>query len=337
MTSLPRVLVISDTFHADDHAAGLLASNGFELVWRHDLAQAPAPADLVAGLDGVWAVIAGSEHYPAEVLDRAPTLRAIARPGVGFDAIDVDAASRLGIAVLITRGANDESVADHTLALILAGLRRLVELDRRTRTGAWRPTEVGHELFGSTVGIVGLGAIGRAVAKRLAGVDCRLLAAEPAPDEAFCRRHDVAVMPLDLLLPRVDVLTIHVPLTPQTRGLVGARELGLLAPHALVVNTARGGIIDEDALVVALAEGRIAGAALDVFEREPLGADDPLAGLPNVTLSPHHAAFTAEAIQRMVAGTIDNLTAVAAGKLPPGCVNSPDLQIGSQAAPAGRF
>lgn len=330
--SLPRVLVVSATFHADDHSARLLASKGFELLWRHDLAHAAAPDDLVAALDGVWAVIAGSEHYSAEVLDRAPTLRAIARPGVGFDAIDVDAASRLGIAVLITRGANDESVADHTLALILAGLRRLVELDRRTRTGSWRPSEVGHELFGSTVGIVGLGAIGRAVGRRLAGFDCRLLAVEPQPDAAFCRRYGVEVMSLDLLLPQVDVLTVHVPLTPQTRGLIGARELGLLSPHALVVNTARGGIIDEAALVAALAERLIGAAALDVFEREPFLADDPLAGLPSVTLSPHHAAFTLEAIQRMVAATIDNLVAVAAGTLPPGCVNGAELEVGPRAA-----
>lgn len=332
MDARPRVVVISDAFRLVDAGSETLDAEGFEPVWRYDLTHVAQPTDLVEALRGAWAVIAGAERYTSAVLEGAPMLRAIARPGVGVDAVDVEAASRLGIAVLTTRGANDASVADHTIALTLAGLRRIVDLDGRTRAGLWRPDVLGRELSGSTVGIVGLGAIGRAVVRRLAGFDCHILAVEPQPDPAFCREYGVTVMALDALLPQVDVLTIHVPLGPGTRGLIGARELALVPHHALIVNTARGGIIDEAALATALGEGRIGGAALDVYEREPFRDDDPLAGLPNVTLTPHSAAFTAEAIRRMVRASIDNLVAVRAGILPPGCVNRADLDERAVAA-----
>lgn len=336
MKADPRVVVISLAFRPEDGDATRLESKGFESIWRHDLSHVAAPADLVDALRGAWGVVAGAEHYTQAVLEASPGLRIIARPGVGVDAVDVEAATGLGVAVVTTPGANVESVADHTLALMLAGLGRLVDLDARTRAGEWRPDRLGHELSGSTVGIVGLGAIGRAVARRLAGFDCRILVVEPNPDPAFCRRYDLTVMSLAAMLPLVDVLTIHVPLVAETRGMIGSREIGLLRDHVLVVNTARGGIVDEPSLVSALREERIGRAALDVFEHEPFRKDDPLAGLPNVTLSPHQAAFTVEAVRRMVDATIENLVAVRSGIYPPGCVNRSGLE-GRAATAAGEI
>jgi D-3-phosphoglycerate dehydrogenase len=315
MTHLLRVVVISQVW-PQGPAPGQLSSGEFEIRWRQDLAHVADPKSLIEALDGAWAVVAGAERYPAEVLERLPALRAIARPGVGIDAINIDAASRLGIAVLVTPGANDESVADHTIALMFAGLRRLVDLDQRTRAGAWRPDEFGRELFRATVGLVGLGAIGRAVVRRLTGFECRVLAVEPQPDRDFCQRYAVELSSLEGMLPALDVLTVHVPLLAETRRMIGDRELRLLPAHALVVNVARGGIIDESALA----------AALDVFEHEPFSADDRLAALPKVVLSPHYAAFTREAIERMVQATSDNLAALATGTLPASCVNRDSLQ-----------
>jgi phosphoglycerate dehydrogenase-like enzyme len=325
MTDRRRIVVISQVW-ASGSPSERLPPSRFELRWRHDLVHIATPDELVEGLDGAWAVVAGAESYPAEVVERLPVLRAIARPGVGVDAIDIGAATRFRIAVLTTPGANDDSVADHTVALILAGLRRLVELDRRTRVGAWRPREPGRELFRATVGVIGLGAIGRAVVRRLGGFECRVLAVEPRPDHAFCARHGVELRSLEQVLPDVDVLTVHVPLLPETRGLIGDRELRLLPPHALVVNASRGAIIDEAALAAALTEGRLGGAALDVFDHEPVRATDPLVALPTTTLTPHHAAFTEQAIRRMVDSTAAGLADLAEGVTPTGCINPEVLE-----------
>jgi D-3-phosphoglycerate dehydrogenase / 2-oxoglutarate reductase len=326
MTGVLRVVVISQIWPQGSTQAKM-ASDTFDVTWRPDLAHVADSERLVVALEGAWAVVAGSERYSVDVLERLPGLRAIARPGVGVDAIDVDAASRLGIAVLVTPGTNDESVADHTIALMLAGLRRLVDLDRRTRAGSWRPTGFGRELFRSTVGVVGLGAIGRAVVRRLGGFECRILAVEPRPDPEFCQRYGVELRSLERLLPDVDILTVHVPLLAETRRMIGDAELRLLPRHALVVNAARGGIVDESALATALAEDRLGGAALDVFEHEPFRAEDPLAALENVVLSPHYAAFTREAAARMTDATVLNLIALASGRLPETCINRDALQL----------
>jgi phosphoglycerate dehydrogenase-like enzyme len=316
------VVVISEAFALDGPDAAEVIGDGFDLVDRRDLVHRGTEDQLVSALDGAWAVVAGSERYTAGVLGRSHSLRVVARPGVGVDAVDVVAASRQGIAVVVTPGANDESVADLALALMLAGARRLVELDARTRSGSWRPPWLGRELYRATVGIVGLGAIGQAVARRLRGFECRIMATEPRPDRAACEQLGIELAELHEMLPQVDIVTLHVPLMPATRGLIGERELGLLQPHALIVNTARGGIIDEAALVAALRDGRIGGAALDVFEHEPLEGGDVLANLSSVTLSPHHAAFTRQAVARMARMTADSLIELAAGRIPSTCVNA---------------
>jgi D-3-phosphoglycerate dehydrogenase len=303
--------------------------DGVEVVERFDLANTASEQLIVEGLAGAWGVIASGEPYTRAVFEALDGLRAVVRFGVGYDAVDVQAASDHDVAVCITPGANAEAVADLALLLMLAAIRGLPGLERAVRSGSWRPDSPSGDLAGATAVIVGLGAIGRAVARRLRGFGCRIVAVEPAPDRAFCEELGIEVSSLEDALPVADVVTLHAALTPQTRHLLGARELALLAPHAVLVNTARGGLIDEPALVDALAGGRLAAAGLDVFETEPLPVTDPLLALPNVIVSGHVASFTELGASRTADVVIDTVTALLAGIRPPGCLNAP-----SWAAPA---
>jgi phosphoglycerate dehydrogenase-like enzyme len=293
----------------------------FKLVERYDLDATHDEAALMVGLVGAWAVVAGSETYTERVLSALPELRLIVRCGVGFDAIDVPAATARRVAVATTPDANSDGVADLTLALMLACLRRIAAGDRHVRSGKWRLAGLSGDLTGATVGLVGLGRVGRNVVRRLAGFGCRIVAFEPYPDRDFCAAYDVELVELDALLPQVDVLSIHVPLTSETRHLIGAPQFSLLEPTAIVVNTSRGSVVDEPALVEALTEGRIAGAGLDVYEHEPLDVGHPLVALDNVVLSAHAASFTRLSVARMLASVSASLVAAAAGELPLGCVN----------------
>jgi phosphoglycerate dehydrogenase-like enzyme len=276
---------------------------------------------LAQALDGAWATVAGGEHYTRGLLGRLRDLRVIARVGVGYESIDVEAATEHGVLVLITPGANAEHVADFTLALMLGCLRRLVEADAAVRSGAWRLPVLSGDLAGAAVGVVGLGHIGRAVVRRLSGFGCRLLAVEPRPDLEFCRRYAVEVRTLDELLSDVDVLSLHVPLTPETEGLLGARELARVRPGVVVVNTARGGLLDEAALVAALADGRVGAAGLDVFAHEPLPAGHPLTSFPGVLLGGRTSTFTRASMAAMTGAVVENILGVDRGEIPVGCVN----------------
>jgi phosphoglycerate dehydrogenase-like enzyme len=334
MTATRRIVV---TTEGARHQLGMLAAlraDGVEVVERLDLGDTKDRAALVAGLAGAWGVVAGGEGYTHEVIGAAPDLRAIVRWGVGYDRVDVAAASELGVAVCIVPGANADAVADMALALALACVRRLRELDAAVREGAWRPPWAGRDLASATAGVVGLGAIGRAVVRRLRGFDCRVLAYEPQPDLEFCERYDVERAELHELLPQVDVLTLHAPLVPATHHLIGERELALLPPHAVVVNTARGGLIDESALARALADGTIGAAGLDVFEREPLPATSPLLGLPNVVLTGHASSFTELGARRTAEAVVASLRELLAGRAPAGCLNAEALTVSRAPAAA---
>ena len=292
-----------------------------EVVEHYDLSSAREDNVLLRGLDGAWAVVAGSEPYTRGVLEALPDLKAILRWGTGSDAIDIPAATDAGVAVITTPAVNAEAVADMALALMLACIRRLPELDAIVRSGEWRGLGPTRDLACSTVGIVGLGAIGRAVTRRLRGFDCRVLATEPNPDLEFCREYEVELTDLDAMLPQVDVLTLHAPLIDGTRRLIGARELALLPRHAVLVNAARGELIDQAALVAALQSGQIAAAGLDVFEREPPARDDPILALPNTILSGHISSYTDLGLDRTGEMVIANLRAALAGRLPSSCLN----------------
>jgi len=294
---------------------------GITVVERYELSSAREDDVVARGLDEAWAVIAGSEPYTRGVLEALPDLKAILRWGTGSDAIDVAAATDAGVAVLTTPAVNAEAVADMALALMLACIRRLSELDAIVRSGEWRRLGPTRDLAGATVGVVGLGAIGRAVTRRLRGFGCHVLALEPNPDLEFCQKYGVHLVDLDAMLPQIDVLTLHVPLTESTRGLLGARELALLPHHAVLVNTARGELIDQPALSAALADGRIAAAGLDVFEHEPPSPADPILSLPNTVLSGHISSYTELGLDRTAEMVIANLRELLAGRLPGSCLN----------------
>jgi phosphoglycerate dehydrogenase-like enzyme len=276
--------------------------------------------ELIGLLDGAVAAIVSTDPFDARVLAAARGLRVIARVGVGTDSIDLDAAARHGVAVCTTPGANTETTADHTLALMLAALRRLPEHDRAVRAGAWERTgpALAGELDGATVGLVGYGAIGRAVRRRLTGFGARVLACDPAGAE-----DDVELAGLEDLLRASDVVSLHAPLTPATRGLLDRERLALLRPHAVLVNTARGGLVDEDALADALARGALRAAALDVLTREPPETRARLLALPNVVVTPHVAGLSERSVREMTRRATDAVLAVLAGREPPGLVRPP--------------
>jgi phosphoglycerate dehydrogenase-like enzyme len=322
-TPQPRKVVIT-TAGAGDVADRLgRLDEDVEVVERFELADISDERALAEGLAGAWAVVAGSEHYTRGVFEALSDLRAIVRFGVGYDAIDLAAAGDHGVAVLTTPGANAEAVADMALALMLSCLRQLPERDAAVRNGTWRTDTLSRDLAQATVALVGLGAIGRAVARRLRGFGCELLVVEPHPDAAVLAEMGLATVPLDDALRRADVVTLHAALTPHTHHLIGAREIALMPAHAVIVNTSRGGLIDEAALVDALAHGRLGGAGLDVFEHEPLPADDPLLSLSKVVVAGHVSAWTPLAIATTSAAVVERLQQLLRGELPAGCLSAP--------------
>jgi D-3-phosphoglycerate dehydrogenase / 2-oxoglutarate reductase len=319
---MPSTRTIILSIGASERIRGELERlDGIEVLERYELSQTRDPQVLARGLDGAWAVIAGSEPYTREVFAAAPDLRAILRWGTGSDAIDIDAATDAGVEVVTTPGVNAEAVADMALALMLAVIRDLRRLDAVVRSGEWRVAQPTRDLAGAIVGVVGLGAIGRAVVRRLRGFGCRVLAVEPNPDTEFAAECAVELTELETMLPQVDVLTLHAPLTPSTHGLIGARELGLLPRHAIVVNAARGDLVDQAALVTALESGQIGGAGLDVFEREPPAPDDPILQAPNTIFSGHVSSFTELGLDRTGEAVLVNLRELLAGRLPASSLN----------------
>jgi D-3-phosphoglycerate dehydrogenase / 2-oxoglutarate reductase len=295
---------------------------GLTVVKRYELAGAREDDVLARGLAGAWAVVAGSERYARGVLEALPDLKAILRWGTGSDAIDISAATDAGVAVVTTPAVNAEAVADLATGLMLSCVRRLPQADAAVRSGEWRahggPT---RDLAGATVGVVALGAVGRAVVRRVRAFGCRVLALEPNPDPEFIAEHEVELTTLEEMLPRVDVLTLHAPLTTGTHHLIGARELEALPRHAVLINAARGELIDQPALVAALHSGQIAAAGLDVFEREPVALDEPILSAPNTVLTGHLASYTELGLSRTGEAVLANLRELLAGRLPASCLN----------------
>jgi D-3-phosphoglycerate dehydrogenase len=288
---MPRVL-LSDKLEAP--GLDLLRQAGFDLDERHGLKGA-ALQEALRAADAV--IVRSGTTLTADLLDDPGRLRAVVRAGVGVDNIDVAAATRKGIVVMNTPGGNTVSTAEHTITLLMALARQLPTADASLRQGKWERSKfVGSQLAGKTLGVVGLGRIGREVARRAAGLDMKVVGFDPflAPDRA-AQLGIESVSDLDQLLPRCDFLTVHTPLTDETRDLIGASELDRLPPGARVLNCARGGIINEEALAGALRSGHLAGAALDVFVQEPPPADHPLLKLTNVVVTPHLGASTVEA------------------------------------------
>ena len=253
--------------------------------------------------------IRSSTRFPARVFERLPGLRMLSIWGTGTDNVDLAAASRHGVTVTNTPGVASTSIAEHTLALMLAVARRMPHLDGRVRAGEW-PRGQMTQLQGKTLGVIGLGAIGRKFARLGDAIGMRTIAWTMHPDPAL----GFTLVELDDLLRSSDVVSLHLRLSDDTRGFLGRRELGLLKPSAIFINTARGPIVDEAALLEALSSGRLAGAGLDVFETEPLPAGHPLTRLENVVLTPHAAGITAEALEAGLQMSLDNIRDFLAGR-----------------------
>ncbi|MBA8816814.1 D-3-phosphoglycerate dehydrogenase [Microbacterium halimionae] len=273
-------------------------------------------AELLPGVDGV---VAGLDAYSETALAAADQLKVIARYGVGVDRVDLDAAAARGITVTRTPGANSLSVAELAIGLTFAVARGIAYADAGVRAGQW-PRIDGRELTGAVFGVVGFGAIGRLVAERARGVGMTPIAYDPfLPDEVFAAA-GVERVDVDELCRRSDVVSLHVPLTPETRHLIDDRRLRMLPPDAIVINTARGGLLDEGAARHALDDGTLFGVAVDAYETEPPSAS-PLVGHPRVVSTPHSGGHTREAVQRMTEQSIADLLTVLRGDISPNAVS----------------
>ena len=302
-----KVLITARVFDTvGKPALELLRQNGCEVILSNPFGPLRI-AELLPRLNGADATLCSPDQYNAETLrsSAAANLKIISRWGVGYDSIDVGEASRQGIAVAYTPGMLNETVADWTWALLLGISRRIPQAHAGVARAEWAPAW-GHDVHGKTLGIIGCGRIGQAVAKRAAGFDMRVLGYDPYP----CKDPNIHFVSLDELLPQSDFVSLHAALTPENRGLIGEAQLRRMKPAAYIINTARGAMINEEALARGLKEGWIAGAALDVFSTEPLPADNILRTAPNLLLAPHQAPYareTAEKVSLAAAEAIINL------------------------------
>ena len=300
-----------------------------EVVYRDEV---PPPSreellEAVKDIDALYCTL--NEKIDKELLDRAEKLRVVGTMSVGVDHIDVEYATSKGVYVVHTPGVLTETVADHAWALLLAAARRVAEADDMIRRGEWTipwaPTMLlGHDVYGKVLGIIGLGRIGYAVARRARGFDMKILYYDIVRRPEAEKELGVEYTTLDDLLRRSDFVTIHVPLTPETRKLIGERELKLMKKTAILVNTARGPIVDQKALTKALSEGWIAAAGLDVFEKEPIDPNDPLLRLRNVVLTPHIGSASHDTRNKMAEMAAEGIVKVLKGEKPENLYN-PDV------------
>ncbi len=291
-------------------------------------AASSAPAETLALVADADAILCDVTPITAELLDHAPRVQVIAEYGIGYDNIDVAAASQRGIWVTNVPGFCVEEVADHAMALVLAAGRRLLALDRSVRAGGWDAIGVGagvDRLSNQTLGLIGFGQIGRRVARRALGFGLHVLAYSPHLTPEVAREHGVEFSDLPALLARSDYVSLHLPGGPATRHLIDAAALARCKPGAWLINTARGSIVDETALLAALRSGHLGGAALDVRAAEPAPSSDPFRDLPNVILTPHAAFYSAQSLRELRQRAARNVAAVLAGSLPDDPVN-PNLR-----------
>jgi glyoxylate reductase len=283
----------------------------------------------VADIDALVPLL--SDKIDAHVLDAAPKLKIVAQMAVGFDNIDLKEAIKRGIYVTNTPGVLTETTADFAWALLMAIARRVVEADRYIRNGEWKASWhpsmlVGTDVYGATIGVVGAGRIGCAVAKRAKGFNMRILYYNPSARQALEKELGAKRVCLDTLLRESDFVSVHVPLIKATYHMISAEQLELMKRTAYLINNSRGPVIDEEALYKALKERRIAGAAVDVFEQEPTSRDNPLLKLDNVVVAPHISSASHETRSRMAEMVAENLVTFFEGRIPPNLVNQEVLK-----------
>jgi len=305
-------------------ARGFLSQHAEVALWEGELPPPPQELARQAALsDGMLTLL--TDHVDAALLEASPRLLVISNMATGFDNIDVAAASTMKVLITRTPGVLSETTAEFTIALMFAATRRIVEGDRQVRAGDWKTwgpeVLLGRDLAGATLGIIGMGGIGQQVARRARALGMRILYHSRTRKPALERRYRMEFVPQDELLGRADIVSLHAPLTAETRHLINGRTLGLMKPAAVLVNTARGPLVDQAALYVALAEGQIAAAALDVTDPEPIAPDDPLLDLPNVIVTPHIASASVATRSRMAMLAAENLAQALSGRVPKHAVN----------------
>ncbi|MCI9023757.1 MAG: phosphoglycerate dehydrogenase [Dorea sp.] len=278
--------------------------------------------ELIPLLDDCDGYIAGLDFVTEKVLRSCKQLKAISRYGAGYDRVDIDTAKSCGIPVSNTPGVNAEAVGELAFSLILSLARKIPYLDHSTRIGEWNRS-TGMELKGKTLGIMGLGAIGKVVARCAKGFEMDVAAYDPYIDTSYCAAHHIRVSTFDELIKHADVISLHLPLNASTRHMIDQKALCRMKPGALLVNTSRGGIIDETAAYEALKNGTLGGLGLDAFETEP-PKDSPLFQLDNVVVTPHTGAHTFEATRNMAHAAIQNLIDMLSGRKCPYIVNQSD-------------
>jgi D-3-phosphoglycerate dehydrogenase len=301
----------------------LLVRNGFRLI-ENDSTVPWTPEQIGAVIGTADAAVAGVEVYDASVMARAERLRIISRLGVGLDNVDLAAARDRDIDVVNVPGGNAAAVAELAIGFMIASLRRMTDMDRAAKAGRW-DRFVGHELAGKSVALVGFGAISRMVARRLSGFDVDLVAYDPYADAAVADALGVRLVDtLPEAVAEAHIVSVHAPHTAKTHHTVDDRLIGAMRPGVIIVNTSRGGLVDEEALLRGLESGKVAGAGLDVFEVEPVAAGHPLLSHPAVVCSPHAAADSYEAYERIGLATAQAIVDVFSGRTPSGLANPLD-------------
>ncbi|MGJ6125292.1 phosphoglycerate dehydrogenase [Mycolicibacterium sp. Y3] len=324
--SLPVVLI------ADKLAESTVAALGDQVEVRW-VDGPDRPKLLAAVTDADALLVRSATTVDAEVLAAAPKLKIVARAGVGLDNVDVDAATARGVLVVNAPTSNIHSAAEHALALLLSAARQIPAADATLREHTWKRSKFsGTEIFGKTVGVVGLGRIGQLVAQRLAAFGAHITAYDPYVSQARAAQLGIELLPLDDLLARADFISVHLPKTKETAGLLGKENLAKTKPGVIIVNAARGGLIDEQALADAITSGHVRAAGLDVFATEPC-TDSPLFELPQVVVTPHLGASTEEAQDRAGTDVAASVKLALAGEFVPDAVNVGGGVVGEEVAP----
>jgi len=321
---MPKVLIApAPLANVEGRFLQVLRQAGFELVYP-PVNKQMVENEILTALNGIHASVAGSEPYTPRVLAAHPQLRVIARVGVGYDAVDVAAATEHGIAVCIAPGTNQDAVAEHAFCLILALTKNLISQHLGTKAGVW-PRGTNLPLRQQTLGIAGLGRIGKAMALRGKAFGMKLIAFEPYPDHDFAASVGLRFVPFEQLLAESDFVSLHLPYVPQSKHLINRKTLALMKPTAFLINTARGGLVCEADLIEVLRNRKIAGAGLDVFEEEPPGKS-PLFELDNVVLTPHAAGGDWKSRDDMALSAAEAIVSLSRGEWPAEKIVNPEVK-----------
>lgn len=309
-----KILVTPRSFaSASDKPMKMLTEKGYE-IQINNTGRPYKKEEMLKLIRDVDGIIIGIDELSAEIIEKANALKVISKYGIGLDNIDINMATNKKIIITNTPQANVDAVADLAFGLILSLARRIPEADKKTKSGEWEKI-IGKSVWEKTLGIIGLGKIGRQVVKRAQGFKMNILVYDLVKDEKFAQKYGIKYVSLEKLLQKSDYITIHIPLNDATRGMISYKELEKIKKDAFLINTSRGGIVDEEALYDALRNNKLRGAALDVYNNEPPGKS-PLMELDNVIMTPHIGAYTEEAIENMGIQAAQNLIDVLEGRKP---------------------